>query len=98
MNVLVVDDEPLIRDELCCFLRREGCRPIAADGVATAREAIEAQGRIDVVLTDMRLAEGSGIDVLLCCKQHTPVPVMLVMTGQAKEVDLREASSLGAIV
>ncbi|MCW5746493.1 MAG: response regulator [Alphaproteobacteria bacterium] len=96
MNILVVDDEPEIVEEVCGFLQRRGFQPIAADGVTAAREALDATAAIDIVLTDMRMPTGSGLDVLQSCLQREPRPAMLVMTGQASEDEIRSAMDVGA--
>lgn len=96
MKVLVVDDEPDIVEEVCGFLRRRGFQPIAADGVISARDALAAGSPIDIVLTDMRMPPGSGLEVLESCMSHEPRPAMLVMTGQASEDEIAGALKIGA--
>jgi DNA-binding NtrC family response regulator len=96
MNVLVVDDEAEIVEEVCGFLRRRGFEPIAANGVEAARSALEGQSQVDIVLTDMRMPPGSGLEVLKASVAHASRPAMLVMTGQATDEETREALRVGA--
>lgn len=96
MNVLVVDDEPDIVAEVCGFLQRRGFKPIAADGVMAARQALDGAVPIDIVLTDMRMPPGSGLEVLQNCVGRDPRPAMLVMTGQASEDEIAGAVKIGA--
>jgi CheY-like chemotaxis protein len=59
-NILVVDDEPDMRDALTAALRREGlCLSTAANGV----EALKAQGQpFDLIVTDVRMPRmGAGL-------------------------------------
>jgi two-component system response regulator PilR (NtrC family) len=95
MHILVVDDDPDILCELCSFLGRRGHDVVGANGV---REAVAAMGRdrFAIVLTDMRMPDGSGLDVLRAATDVDPPPLKLVMTGQAGEEDLNEAHRLGA--
>jgi two-component system response regulator PilR (NtrC family) len=95
MRILVVDDDPDILGELCAFLGRRGHDVVGANG---ARQAIAALGRdpFAIVLTDMRMPDGSGLDVLRAANDVEPSPLKLVMTGQAGEHDLNEARRLGA--
>ena len=95
MRILVVDDDPDILGELCSFLGRRGHDVVGANG---AREAVAALGRdgFAIVLTDMRMPDGSGLDVLRAANDADPSPLKLVMTGQAGEDDLVEARRLGA--
>jgi len=96
MNVLVVDDEPEIVDEVCGFLRRRGFEPIAASGVEAARAVLDGSAAVDVVLTDMRMPPGNGVEVLKACHQRSDPPAMLVMTGQATDEETRQALEIGA--
>jgi DNA-binding NtrC family response regulator len=95
MRILVVDDDPDILGELCSFLGRRGHDVVGASG---ARQAIAAIARepFAIILTDMRMPDGSGVDVLRAANDLNPSPLKLVMTGQAGENDLNEARQLGA--
>ena len=76
--VLIVDDEADIRELLVVTLQRMG---VDADSAATVAEAKAALGRraYDLALTDMRLPDGEGLDVLRHIAEHhgnTPVAVI----------------------
>lgn len=63
-NVLIVEDEPLVAFDTEHFLGDEGFDIVATvDSVADALNLIEGGAVIDLVLVDVRLADGSGIDV-----------------------------------
>nr|MBA3641501.1 response regulator [Acidobacteriota bacterium] len=67
-RVLVVDDEPSMRQMLSFALRREGYDVTTADDGRTALEALR-DGRFDLVVTDVRMPEVSGVDLLREAKQ-----------------------------
>jgi two-component system response regulator PilR (NtrC family) len=62
-QVLVVDDEPDIRELLDLTLAKMGLRVVGAGSLAEAREALQ-KGRFDLCLTDMRLSDGDGLDLV----------------------------------
>lgn len=97
MNILVVDDVPAIVELVCVSLRRGGHTTVAAHCVDDARRALTADGPFDLVLTDMQMPAGTGVDVLRACVGgESPAPAMLVMTGQASARQIAEAFALGA--
>ncbi len=76
--VLIVDDEADIRELLVLTLSRMGVDADTASTVAEARAALE-QRTYDLALTDMRLPDGEGLDVLRHIAEHygnTPVAVI----------------------
>ncbi|MBP4047513.1 sigma-54-dependent transcriptional regulator [Chromobacterium violaceum] len=63
LRVLIVDDEPDIRELLELTLLKMGLAPVCAGSVAEARSALDAGG-FDLALTDMRLPDGEGLEVV----------------------------------
>lgn len=93
-RVLVVDDEPTVREVLCAYLDRGGFDVAeAADGPAALR-AVRDQ-RPDLVLLDLMLPEIDGISVLTEIRQDSSVPV-IVLTALADEGDRVLGLELGA--
>ena len=77
-RVLVVEDEAPQRALLCAFLERAGLSVEAAGGVSAARAALAAAGT-DVVVTDFRMGDGTGLDVLAAARAADPsIGVVLV--------------------
>jgi DNA-binding NtrC family response regulator len=77
-RVLVAEDEAPQRALLETFLSRAGLAVHGVSGVAAAREALSAGG-IDVVVTDFRMGDGTGLDVLSAARALDPtVGVVLV--------------------
>lgn len=60
---LVVDDEPDIRELLQITLNRMGIKTVCAESVESARSLLSSQA-FDLCLTDMRLPDGDGLDLL----------------------------------
>ena len=84
-RVLVIDNEPSVLALLQRVLERGGYDPIAADSLATARVALD-KGGLDAVLTDLRLGDGTGLDVLDAVRRTDPTLPVMFLTG-ATDVD-----------
>ena len=82
-RVLVVDDEPHIRRVLRGYLEADG---FVVDEAGTAAQARERVGSVDLVLLDIGLPDGNGLDLLRDLRSVSPVYVILV-TARAEEVD-----------
>jgi two-component system response regulator PilR (NtrC family) len=62
-TILVVDDEPSMREMLSIMLRKEGFEVVLADSRGTAADVL-ARGPVDLVITDVKLPDGDGIEIL----------------------------------
>jgi two-component system response regulator PilR (NtrC family) len=77
-SVLIVDDEPDIRELLDITLSRMGLQTHAAATLAEARELV-AREQPDLCLTDMRLPDGNGISLVEHIQQDFPhIPVAMI--------------------
>ena len=77
-RVLVIDDEPDIRELIDLTLSRMGLAAACAGSVSEARQAL-AEGEFQLCLTDMRLPDGDGLEVVRFISEHhaqTPVAVI----------------------
>lgn len=93
-RVLVVDDEPMVREVVCAYLAREGFTvEEAADG-RTALDHIRSQPP-DLVVLDVMLPEIDGFSLLAEVRQKTDVPVIL-LTARTEEPDRVLGLELGA--
>lgn len=84
-RVLVVDDEPMVREVLSRYLRRDGFE------VATAADGEEALARFgetepDLVLLDLMLPRVDGYEVFRRLRQRAPTPVIM-LTARGEETD-----------
>ena len=94
-HVLVVDDEPGLRETIAIALRRAGFDVVAAPGTRQAKSAL-SQGRFDVVVTDLVMPDGSGIDVLNAAREHDPTTQVVVITAYATTDQAVRAMRAGA--
>ncbi len=94
-NILVVDDEPSIRNNLERILTEERYH---VSTVANGRDALEELGRldVDVVLLDLNLPDLHGIEVLQRAKEIDPDILVIIVTGFASVESAVEALKLGA--
>jgi two-component system response regulator PilR (NtrC family) len=95
LRVLVVDDEQSMRDMLRIVLRRDGYDvAVARDG----KEAIELLQRqpVDLLLSDIRMPDVSGVDVLRAAKDVNRDIIAIMMTAFASTDTAVEALRLGA--
>ena len=79
-KILIVDDEQLIRWTLTEALRGWGYVPVEAETVAAALAAFDAE-QPAVVLLDINLPDGSGLDVLREIKGRRPEAVVIMITA-----------------
>ncbi|HTS14470.1 MAG TPA: response regulator transcription factor [Candidatus Sulfotelmatobacter sp.] len=93
-TILVVDDEPTVRETLAENLQREGYRVVtAADG----REALSRfrADRPDLVVLDVMLPELSGVEVCRIIRAESAVPI-LMLTAKDAEIDTVVGLEVGA--
>jgi len=94
-EVLIVDDEGTAR-ELCVeALRGVGVKTETAESGAQALAVLES-GRVDVVLTDVRMPGMDGIELLKVIRQKYPQTDVVIMTGYGTIQASVEAIKLGA--
>jgi two-component system, NtrC family, response regulator PilR len=96
-RVLVVDDEPGLRDMLAILFRREGLDVTLAPGFTAARDAVaNAPEPYALVLTDLLMPDGSGMDLLTLVKQRTARTEVILMTAHGGMETAIEAMRRGA--
>ncbi len=94
-RILVVDDERSMREFLAILLKKEGFAVDTVGTVARAREAVE-QAAYDLVITDLKLPDGTGIEVLAAVRDCDPDTEVLVITAFGTAESAVEAMKLGA--
>ncbi|HEB57817.1 MAG TPA: response regulator [Gammaproteobacteria bacterium] len=97
-RVLVIDDEPLIRDVVCKFLRRSG---YDTDTAANGMEGIDRFREVpaDLVITDLTMPEMDGMQTVKELLAEFPQAKVITMSGggdRFPEHCLRESVELGA--
>jgi two-component system, cell cycle sensor histidine kinase and response regulator CckA len=87
VTVLVVDDVPLARRIAVRILSEEGYRVLEADGADEALEVLsEARGRVDLVVLDVVMPNGDGVDLTNAIRQEWPDQRLLYMSGHPAEI------------
>ena len=94
-SVLVVDDESSILDTLRILLRKEGYEITTAQGGKAGLEQIRS-GNHAIVLTDVRMPQVSGLDILQAAKDQDPETPVILMTAQASLQTAIQAVTQGA--
>jgi two-component system response regulator PilR (NtrC family) len=79
-KVLVVDDEPSMREYLDVLLTRAGFQVSCAGSFSEFKAALDATGA-DVVISDYRLGAESGMDVLKHARAHPDCPEVIIITA-----------------
>ncbi len=92
---LIIDDEEIIRQACRRILEPEGISMLEAGDATTALKLLE-QHEIDLVLTDLRLPDLSGIEVLRRVKEFDPYVEVIIVTGHGSVNTAVEAMKLGA--
>jgi signal transduction histidine kinase/HAMP domain-containing protein len=85
LRILVIDDQPEVRETLVDMLASEGHRVLQADGGRQALELLASGQRIDVVLTDLGMREMRGSDVAREVRARFPLLPVGLVTGWAEE-------------
>jgi len=94
-KILVVDDEPSVTGSLSLILSEAGFEVLTAQSFAESTTILE-QIPVDLVITDLRLADASGIDLITHVKRTTPDVEVILMTGYGSLDITIEAIKAGA--
>jgi len=94
-TILIVDDESGILDTLRILLRKEGFEVTTAQGGKAGLEQIRS-GNHDIVLTDVRMPQVSGLDILQVAKEQDSMTPVILMTAQASLQTAIAAVNAGA--
>ncbi len=93
-RILIVDDEPRVREVVAAYLEREGCRVLEAGDADAARRHLAGPAP-DLVILDIMFPGASGLDLLTELRRQSDVPVIL-LTARAAEADRVLGLELGA--
>src|SRR5438874_2299333 len=94
-RVLVVDDEESVVVTIKAILQLDGYEVSTSTTGAGARAMIRER-EYDLVLTDLRLEDGDGLDVLRAVRERTPETVTIMLTGYASLESAIQALRAGA--
>ncbi len=95
-RILVIDDDPGFRELLEAILAGEG---YVVDVGASVADAVRLCGgrQYDLVLSDLKLGDGSGIDILRSCAEQMPDTPVIMITAFGTIESAVEAMKLGAV-
>ena len=94
-RILVVDDELSMQEFLEIFFRSEGFEAVTAGDVESALLQLESD-EFDVVITDIQMPGGSGLDLLTAAQKLAPETVVIMMTAFASTETAIAAMKQGA--
>jgi two-component system response regulator PilR (NtrC family) len=95
-RILVCDDEASLREMLQILLRREGYCVDVVDGVHAAREQLGSADPYDLVITDLVMPDGTGMEVLDAVRARSADTQILMVTAYATTEQAVEAMRKGA--
>lgn len=95
-KVLVVDDDRLLRMSMQLLLEQEGYAVDTAADVATAMDSLD-RGCYGLVLTDLRLPDGDGLEVVRYARRLNGEAKVILMTGSEEELEEDEILCAGAM-
>ena len=93
-TVLVVDDEPIVRDVVVRYLQREGYKTLEAGDGEQARKLIERNSP-NVVVLDVMLPGMDGLAICRWIRQRSELPI-LMLTARGEEADRIVGLDIGA--
>jgi two-component system response regulator AtoC len=95
MNVLIVDDEPGLRNGLTKLLGLQGYHTQEAASAAEARKIL-ARAEVDLLLLDLRLGQEDGVAFLRELKSEEPAIPVIIITGHGDVASAVECMKAGA--
>ena len=96
MKVIVVDDNPVYNDYVSNLLKKGGFDTVQAYSISTAKKLLEKAEEEDIVLADLRLPDGEGIDLLRWMRKEGKSQPFIIMTDYAEVHTAVESMKLGS--
>jgi two-component system response regulator PilR (NtrC family) len=95
-RILIVDDEASIRDMLAFFFHKRGFEVLTASNF-TEGQASTMRSTPDLVLCDIKMPDGNGLDLLRKVKADSPKTPVIMITAHTSTADAIEAMKAGAV-
>jgi DNA-binding NtrC family response regulator len=95
-SVLIVDDEPGMRTALRANFLRHGWKARTANGTVEAASTL-ARTEFDLVVSDIRMRDGDGFDVLNLIRKNSPSTAVIFLTAFGSVPEAVESMRIGAL-
>ena len=96
-RIIVVEDNIVYCEFVCNLLAREGFRTVQAYHLSTAKKLLQQASDGDIVVSDLRLPDGDGIDLLRWMRQEGMTQPLIIMTNYAEVHTAVESMKLGSL-
>ena len=96
-KIIVVEDNIVYCEFVCNMLAREGYRTMKAYHLSTAKKHLQQATDDDIVVSDLRLNDGNGIDLLRWMRKEGKMQPFIIMTDYAEVHTAVESMKLGSI-
>jgi DNA-binding NtrC family response regulator len=95
IEVLVLDDEPIVIERLRDYLQKKG---MSVEAFSSSQEALERlkEKTFHVIVSDIKMVKPDGIEVLVAVKQSGAATEVILITGYGSFETLRTAEAVGA--
>ena len=96
-KIIVVEDNIVYCEFVCNLLAREGFRTVQAYHLSTAKKLLQQASDGDIVVSDLRLPDGDGIDLLRWMRKEGMTQPLIIMTNYAEVHTAVESMKLGSL-
>ena len=96
-RIIVVEDNIVYCEYVCNLLAREGYRTVKAYHLLTAKKHLQQSTDNDIVVADLRLPDGNGIDLLRWMRKEGKLQPFIIMTDYAEVYTAVESMKLGSL-
>ena len=96
-RIIVVEDNIVYCEYVCNLLAREGYHTVKAYHLSTAKKHLQQGTDNDIVVADLRLPDGNGIDLLRWMRKEGKLQPFIIMTDYAEVHTAVESMKLGSL-
>ena len=96
-RIIVVEDNIVYCEFVCNLLAREGFRTVQAFHLSTAKKLLQQATEEDIIVSDLRLPDGDGIDLLRWMRKEGMMQPFIIMTDYAEVNTAVESMKLGSL-
>jgi DNA-binding NtrC family response regulator len=96
INVCVIDDEQIVCERLQPMFEKSGFNVEAFTDSTVALKRL-SEKKFDILITDIKMGQPDGIELLRYAKAHSPETRVIIITGFATAETAREAMKSGAV-